>query len=57
VILKPDQSVTESEIIHFCRERLASYKAPRTVIITDEFPRNALGKIQKAILRDTLCGH
>ncbi|MDQ7035462.1 MAG: hypothetical protein Q9P01_11675, partial [Anaerolineae bacterium] len=55
IILKPEVTVTEREIIHFCRERLAQYKTPRTVIFVDDFPRNALGKIQKAKLREAWC--
>ena len=55
IILKPNQHITEKEIIHFCRERLAHYKAPRTVFFVDDFPRNALGKVQKAKLREMLC--
>lgn len=46
----------EAEICAFCREQLAAYKAPRRVVFVDEFPANALGKIQKAKLREELCG-
>jgi acyl-CoA synthetase (AMP-forming)/AMP-acid ligase II len=35
----------------FCRERLAGYKVPTTVVVLDEFPRNASGKILKRELR------
>ena len=43
------------EIIDFCREHLAAYKAPRTVLFVEELPSNALGKVQKARLRAALC--
>jgi malonyl-CoA/methylmalonyl-CoA synthetase len=33
------------------RERLAGYKAPKRVIVVDELPRNAMGKVEKAVLR------
>ncbi len=56
VILRPGQAADESEICAFCREQLAAYKAPRRVLFVDEFPANALGKIQKAKLREELCG-
>ncbi len=46
----------EAEICAFCREKLAAYKVPRRVLFVDEFPANALGKIQKAKLREELCG-
>ena len=47
--------VDGSEIKQFCRQHLASYKVPRRIIDVDKFPQNALGKIQKAKLRETLC--
>ena len=33
--------------------RLAKFKMPKRVFIVDELPRNAMGKVQKNILRDT----
>ena len=47
--------VDEADIRAFCREQLAAYKVPRRVLIVNEFPANALGKIQKAKLRESLC--
>ena len=55
VILTPGCSATAQEIMAHCRERLAAYKTPRVVHFVDEFPRNALGKVQKAILRSAYC--
>ena len=37
-----------------CRQRLAGYKVPKQVLVQDELPRNALGKVEKARLRATL---
>jgi malonyl-CoA/methylmalonyl-CoA synthetase len=50
VVRKTDQTVSASEIMAFCRERLASYKKPRQVIFVNRLPRNALGKVQKHVL-------
>ncbi|MCB0044017.1 MAG: AMP-binding protein [Caldilineaceae bacterium] len=55
VIVRPDAQVSEEEVITFCRERLIGYKVPRAVRFVDEFPRNALGKVQKAQLRAEFC--
>ena len=56
VIARDDVTADEDAICAFCREQLAAYKVPRRVIFADEFPSNALGKIQKAKLREALCG-
>jgi malonyl-CoA/methylmalonyl-CoA synthetase len=55
VVLAPDASTTQEELIVFCRERLAPYKSPKAVIYAEQLPRNAMGKVQKAELRRTLC--
>jgi acyl-CoA synthetase (AMP-forming)/AMP-acid ligase II len=44
-------SATEDELIAWCRERLAAYKCPRSVDITEALPRNPTGKILKKDLR------
>ncbi|MCB0066905.1 MAG: AMP-binding protein, partial [Caldilineaceae bacterium] len=49
-------ATTPADIIAFCRARLAGYKTPRQVHIVSVLPRNAMGKIQKAQLRDEFCG-
>ncbi|MGS2742918.1 acyl-CoA synthetase [Halomonas sp. LS-001] len=43
--------VTEDDIIAHCRERLASYKLPKTVVFS-ELPKTSTGKIQKFVLRE-----
>ena len=44
-------AVTEAEIVEFCREKLASYKAPRQVTIIDELPKTSSGKILRRTIR------
>jgi len=39
------------EVLAFARQRLSSYKCPKEIVYTDDFPRNAMGKIQKSRLR------
>jgi malonyl-CoA/methylmalonyl-CoA synthetase len=43
----------EGAIIAAARERLAPFKAPKRVVFVKELPRNAMGKVQKAVLRET----
>lgn len=51
VELKAGAIASKEEIVTWCRERLAHYKAPRHVVFT-ELPKTATGKIQKFRLRD-----
>ncbi len=51
VTLKPSATATADEIIAFCRERLAHFKAPRTVMF-GSLPKTSTGKIQKYVLRE-----
>jgi fatty-acyl-CoA synthase len=52
VTLKPDAPpVDEAEIIRWCREHLAHYKAPKTVVF-GPLPKTSTGKIQKFELRE-----
>jgi acyl-CoA synthetase (AMP-forming)/AMP-acid ligase II len=52
VKLKPGMRPTEEEIVQFVAERLARFKRPRLVKFVDDFPKTAIGKIQKTILRE-----
>ncbi|MQA17156.1 MAG: AMP-binding protein [Pseudonocardiaceae bacterium] len=52
VVLRQGQTMTEDEVIAYCRERIAGYKRPRHVVFVDSLPRNASGKILKRTLRD-----
>ncbi len=51
VTLKPEASATADDIIAFCREHLARFKAPRNVIF-GPLPKTSTGKIQKFMLRE-----
>jgi fatty-acyl-CoA synthase len=50
VELRPGATATEAEIIAWCRDHMAHYKAPRTVVF-GPVPKTATGKIQKFALR------
>jgi len=52
VVLKQGETATAEEIMEYCRERMSSFKRPRSVVFVDELPRNPLGKILKRVLRD-----
>ncbi|MDH4009603.1 MAG: hypothetical protein OEU55_02750, partial [Desulfobacterales bacterium] len=52
VVLKIGETASEDEIIAFCKEQQASYKAPKTIVFLDELPKTGSGKIYKKGLRD-----
>lgn len=52
VVAEPGTILTEKDLIEFVRERIAHYKAPRSVEFVDSLPRNASGKILKRELRE-----
>ena len=52
IVLKPGETVTEKEIIAFCKEKLAPYKVPKLVEFRSELPKSAVGKVLRKILRD-----
>ncbi|MGQ0569542.1 MAG: fatty acid--CoA ligase [Armatimonadota bacterium] len=52
VVLKPGAAATEEELIRFCRERLAHFKAPKTVEFFESLPKGGTGKILKTDLRE-----
>ncbi|MBV9379932.1 MAG: benzoate-CoA ligase family protein [Streptosporangiaceae bacterium] len=53
VITEPGRTVTEAELIEFCREGLPSVKRPRKVVFTDSYPTTATGKVRRVELRRT----
>ena len=52
VVVKEGESVSEAEIIDFCKEKLAAYKAPKMVEFRSELPKSAVGKILRKVLRE-----
>lgn len=52
IVLKDGEHCERSEIIAWCRERLANYKIPRMVEFRDELPKSLVGKILRRVLRE-----
>ena len=52
VVKNADVELSEEEIISYCKEKLASYKAVKEVIFVDQLPRNAVGKVLKTKLQE-----
>ena len=51
VVTKPGHSIDADELIRWCRDNMANYKAPRSIEQTDALPMNASGKVMKFELR------
>jgi long-chain acyl-CoA synthetase len=52
IVCKPGMTVTEQDIIDFCKTKLAPYKVPKLVEFRTELPKSAVGKVLRKILRD-----
>lgn len=52
VVVKKGERVEPEEVVAFCRGRLPRYMAPRTVVVVEELPKTATGKVQKFALRE-----
>jgi fatty-acyl-CoA synthase len=51
VVVRPGTALTLDDLRAFCSERIARYKAPRSLVVLDELPRNTTGKVAKPALR------
>jgi len=52
VRLRPERTLTIEELREFCQGKLAHYKIPRYLHVTDEFPMTVTGKIRKVEMRE-----
>jgi malonyl-CoA/methylmalonyl-CoA synthetase len=53
IVKKEDTALAEEEVVGALKDRLAAYKLPKRVLFVEDLPRNAMGKVQKALLRET----
>jgi long-chain acyl-CoA synthetase len=51
VVVKPEETLTEEEVIAHCKEKLAAYKVPRIVEFRQELPKSMVGKVLRKELR------
>ena len=52
VVARPGHALQEGTVISFAREQVANFKVPKRVFVVAELPRNAMGKVQKNLLRE-----
>jgi long-chain acyl-CoA synthetase len=51
--VRKNESVTEQDVLDYCRENLTNYKRPRSIEFRDELPKTNVGKILRRALRDS----
>jgi long-chain acyl-CoA synthetase len=51
VVKRPGATLTEDDVLDFCRKQLAKYKSPKEVVFTDDLPKTGVGKILRRELR------
>ncbi|MFN3688286.1 malonate--CoA ligase [Salinarimonas sp.] len=56
IVLEPGASLDEAQVKAALADRLARFKQPKRVIVLPELPRNTMGKVQKAALRERYAG-
>ena len=54
VTARPGRTIDPDELRRWARERMTGYKAPRQVIVVDELPRNAVGKLLRRAVREQI---
>ena len=54
VVIKAGETVSESDLISWCKGTMANFKVPRKIIFASELPLNASGKVLKTQLRTML---
>ncbi|MEB1809263.1 MAG: AMP-binding protein [Bacillaceae bacterium] len=57
VVLNPGSQATEEDIINYCKEHLGGFQVPKSVVILEQLPLTATGKIQKHVLRRQYTNH
>lgn len=52
IVPAPEAAIKEQAVINYCKAKIANFKVPKRVFFIDELPRNAMGKVQKNLLRE-----
>ena len=52
IVLKEGETLTKTDVIAFCREKLANYKVPKQVEFRDDLPKSIVGKVLRRVIRE-----
>jgi malonyl-CoA/methylmalonyl-CoA synthetase len=56
VVKQKDAALDEAAVVAHVKSQIANFKVPKRVVFVEDLPRNAMGKVQKNVLRDGLKG-
>ena len=56
VVLKEGEKISEEELISYCKDRIARYKAPKTIKFVDELPLSSVGKVLRRAVKEKWWG-
>ena len=57
IVPEQGRALNQDDILLLLKDRLAKFKQPKHIVFIDELPRNAMGKVQKSVLRDHYSDH
>ncbi len=52
IVVNEGETLSEEEVVAYCKERLAAYKVPKMIEFVDELPKTTVGKVLRRELRD-----
>jgi long-chain acyl-CoA synthetase len=52
IVPKKNETLTEEEVVQYCKENMAAYKVPKIIEFVDELPKSAVGKILRRSLKE-----
>jgi long-chain acyl-CoA synthetase len=51
--VRKDRSLTEADLMEYCRQQLTGYKKPKVIEFRDDLPKTNVGKILRRALRES----
>ncbi len=52
MVPREGETLTEEEVVAYCKEKLAAYKVPKQVELAEDLPKSAIGKVLRRELRE-----
>lgn len=52
IVAREGVTVDEAELVEFVKDRIGRHKAPKSIVVVDELPVSAVGKVLRRVVRD-----